>query len=397
MNASLATAERPAIELPLVKTIWIVVTQVKSNRVVYFTDDVDYEPPTEGGWYYVSSYAGVLPEGMTLRNCWGWCFNGGVFSDAREPAKTSARERLIDNNRRALLRILNEKIDLVREPHAPTSRDGHEVRRLKLAEAQRYLAAPPIANAEDAGFPLVQAAAVARGISMLEAAALVESKAKQCQAVWHETERFREQLSQAIGQATSEAQLLGLREWLLDKVYPTLTERFRFGVDNTVPANPDAPLSDAHRLHEITRLKVQLREAINRKRAHLASDYVQNDDIRKHKAKLAHAFLANGEARVAGIDFSVLENYASAHQIELTTAANTVLQSAAGAAQVLADTEKTKDELLARIEALHSLRDIHELDAALSRIVIEDRSGASPRSVPITGRDGDTPSPLNQD
>jgi hypothetical protein len=35
---------------------WIVVTQVKSDRVVYFTDDPGYQPPMEGDWYYCSPF-----------------------------------------------------------------------------------------------------------------------------------------------------------------------------------------------------------------------------------------------------------------------------------------------------------------------------------------------------
>ena len=64
-----------------------IVTQVKSNRVVYFTDDADYLPPTDGDWYYVSSTLGDLPKGMSLRNCWRWRFNGGVFTDAGAAAR----------------------------------------------------------------------------------------------------------------------------------------------------------------------------------------------------------------------------------------------------------------------------------------------------------------------
>jgi hypothetical protein len=51
---------------------WFIVSQVKSHRVVYFTDDPGYTPPTEGDWFYVSPYQGELPQAMSLRNCWGW-------------------------------------------------------------------------------------------------------------------------------------------------------------------------------------------------------------------------------------------------------------------------------------------------------------------------------------
>ncbi len=60
---------------PLLKT-WFIVSQVKSHRVVYFTDDPGYTPPTEGDWYYVSPYQGELPQAMSLRNCWGYLAAG---------------------------------------------------------------------------------------------------------------------------------------------------------------------------------------------------------------------------------------------------------------------------------------------------------------------------------
>ena len=45
---------------------WSLVTQVKSHRVVYFTDDPAYQPPMDGDWYYVSPFAGNSPaNGLT--------------------------------------------------------------------------------------------------------------------------------------------------------------------------------------------------------------------------------------------------------------------------------------------------------------------------------------------
>jgi len=43
----------PLVDAP--DSTWFVVSQCKSNRVVYFTDDTDYVPPMQGDWYYVKS------------------------------------------------------------------------------------------------------------------------------------------------------------------------------------------------------------------------------------------------------------------------------------------------------------------------------------------------------
>lgn len=352
--------------------LWIIVSQVKSNRVVYFTDDEDYQPPTEGDWYYCSTYGGHLPKGMTLRNCWGWHFNGGVFADARENPKKSGKELLIDSNRKALLRILNEKIDAVRAPFQPDCMQGAAIRQQKWHEAQQLLALEPPPGDENAQaslrLPLLNAVATARNISLLEAAKLVTAKAQEAQEVLQESERFREQFKQAIQSAKSETQLLELREWLLDKIYPALTEQFKYQLQNTEPLNLDKPIKDTHRLHEVTRLKAQLREAINKKRAPIHSDYIQNDEVRKHKAKLAQALLSNQGNPVEGLDLSLLHTYAQARSLSLGNAAHLVLNSVASAGQLLVQTEQIKDTMLARIDAVRTLRDIRQVSAALGEL-----------------------------
>lgn len=352
--------------------LWIIVSQVKSNRVVYFTDDVDYQPPTEGDWYYFSTYSGHLPKGMTLRNCWSWRFNGGVFLDARESPKKTGKELLIDSNRKALLRILNEKIDAVRAPYQPDCVQGAAIRQQKLQEAQKLLAleAPPADENVQAPlrFPLLNAVATARNISLLEAAKLVTAKAQESEEVLQESERFREQFKQAIQSAKSEAQLLELREWLLDKIYPALTEQFKYQLQNTEPLKLDEPIKDTHRLHEVARLKVQLREAINKKRAPIHSDYIQNEEIRKHKAKLAQALLSNQGKPIEGLDLGLIQTYAQARNLSLADAAQLVLNSIASAGQLLVQTEQIKDTMLARIDAVCTLRDIRQVSAALGEL-----------------------------
>ena len=73
---------RPAAEENTLAANWIVISQTQSSRVVYVTDDVDYQPPSHGDWYCVNTYRGPLPESMTSHNCWRWRFDGGAFVDA---------------------------------------------------------------------------------------------------------------------------------------------------------------------------------------------------------------------------------------------------------------------------------------------------------------------------
>jgi hypothetical protein len=115
--------------------------------------------------------------------------------------------------------------------------------------------------------------------------------------------------------------VLALREWLLLESYPALSERFKTPIDRTRPVDLDASLDATRLVQERARLKAQLREKINLKRASVASDYVQNDAMLKLKARLAQMALANGGNAPHGVDCSVLETYAEAQGLDLAAAA----------------------------------------------------------------------------
>jgi hypothetical protein len=172
---------------------------------VYFTDDPQYQPPMEGDWYYCSIYKGVLPPDLTLRNCWGWRFRGSQFSDAREPVKVSAAEKLLDNNRSALLRLLKDKIDEVRKPFAPTCLDGHAIRERKLLQAKEWLVQQqmPQSAFEDSqhSWAFLSQVAHAHARPIEQAANLIVMRAADQERMWLQTERFREQMTQFIKQA----------------------------------------------------------------------------------------------------------------------------------------------------------------------------------------------------
>jgi hypothetical protein len=343
------------------KSKWIVVAQVKSLRVVYFTSDQTYQPPTENDHYYYSVYLGEMPPEITLQNCWGWKFNGQKFLDARDAPKVPLEMSILESNRNALMRILIEKINLVRAPFLPLCGGGDHLRKSKLDEANRYVSAD-LSDASREEFPLLQALAAGRAISMQEAATIIQTFAAQHYAMMLESERFREQLSHAIKTATTLDQLYAVREWLLDRVYPELTKQFTYAPDNTEPIDLDAPLSDIHRIQEIACLKVRLRELINQKRAALQSEYLQNDVILRRKLSIAKLLIENGEASVRSDDLELLQAYAGARNITLNDAANLILNSAVARAAILQTTEIEKDRLMAKIEGITTLRSIKEVN-----------------------------------
>lgn len=367
MNTNVAQLREETLKAP---TKWVVVTQVKSYRVIYFTDDSSYQPSMNCDWYYYGVYLGDLPAAMTLRNCWGWRFNGTDFVDAREVQAPPPEETLIESNRKALMNILNEKTNTTRQPYAPSCLGGEKIRELKFREAETYLASTDSGQRDTyeiaTPYGHLKSVAVSRNISLYEAAQLIVAKAKETQRVLLETERFREQLSIMIKNAKTQEQLMHARAYLLDQIYPELSKEFKYPIQNTEPIDLDQPISRTQKVHEVARLKAQLREIINRRRTVLQSRYIQNDEIRKHKAHLARAVLSGDQEKLDKLEMEPLRVYAQARGLDLKEAAQLIVEAMTAAANLLVKTESLKDQFVPRIEAIHTLRHIQEISNELN-------------------------------
>ena len=161
--------------------------------------------------------------------------------------------------------------------------------------------------------------------------------------------------------ADSQELLLKLRATLLEDVHPELSRDFIFVLPHWVPVDKTKPMSEAYRLHEISRLKAQLREKINAKRSEFHSQYLQNEEALKMKTQLARWILLPQEKRPANLDFSLLENYANVRSILMEDAAKAILVLVKNAGRVLLETEMKKDELLSRIEQVRGIQDVEEV------------------------------------
>ncbi|RAN48420.1 hypothetical protein RB25_11555 [Herbaspirillum rubrisubalbicans] len=357
---------------------WFIVTQVKSNRVVYFTDDPDYQPVMSGNWYFVSHYLGELPDEMSLRNCWGWRFNGHTFKDARQAEAPSPLESLLQSNRQALLTLLRDKINQSRLPLASQCALGDVLRAQKLQEARDYLrqSAPPPSAAHDTSdsedeeipFPLLRAVATPRNITMREAASLIQERDQKTRCLLAESEQLREHYTQAIMQAQDQEQLIQLRRELLDAVLPALTKKMVYPEYFFEPEDWNKPMPPTQRTHEVTRLQVQLRETINRRRARVQSQYLLEDTVLKHKARLAQLCLNNEGKKTEGVDFSLLQNFAQSRNLSLIEAARLILGTMQEAEQVLMRSEMIKDTMSARIESASTGADIRRLSLELEAL-----------------------------
>lgn len=343
---------------------WFIVSQVKSYRVVYFTDDPDYTPPMHGDWYYVSPYTGKLPKGMTLRNCWRWRFDGHAFIDASDAKPKSQEETLLQANKVALLKLLHEKINALRRPFAPSSLLGEQIRSAKLLEA-RVILDGGLADLQDSY--LVDAAA-ANACTLHDMAWRIVQQQDAGQAMLRQTEKLRESMAAAISSATTQAALIAVRQRLMSEVAPDLNAQFVIKPEHTT-ARKLAAKPDAQELtQEKFRLSVQLREKINDLRRPYLSQYLLDDVVLKHKGQIAQALMAAGGALPAGLDGAVLISHAAARSQTLLAAARDVLTEMNETARVLLDTEQLKDAWSVRISGVQSFKDIEELGHAIPRL-----------------------------
>lgn len=334
---------------------WTVVSQVKSHRVVYFTDDPEYAPPAEGDWYYVSVHPGALPEGMTLRNCWNWRFDGAEFTHAHKEQKKPGAA-LLDANKAALRKLLREKIDDALRPLAPTPGISEGMRALKLAEARTVLE-----GGSPAQLKLLPNAAAVRGLGLREMALRIVQHEDDWQGAQCAMECLREELTAGIDQATRQDQLLSIRSRLMKEVAPATTPGYAVKPSDLTPQRAGAQPSGDELAQEQLRLQVQLRLQINALRRGCVSDYLLDDVVLRHKGRIAQAVLAAGGAVPPDLDVAALVSHAAARGMSLPDAARDVLSEMNDTARVLLETEQMKDAVLARIVAIRTFAEIEEV------------------------------------
>lgn len=367
MNANLSPDSTDDLvnQEPSPKT-WRVVSQVKSNRVVYFTDDSDYTPPTEGDWYYISPYHGDLPKTMTLRNCWGWRFNGMAFTDARELNKPNVAQTLLNNNKEALHKLLRDKIDAARKPYVATSPAADALHQLRVQQARSILGEQK--NADIESEKLLLCGAAARGISIQAMAHRTLAAHEATQTVLIESEVLRDEIAVAIDKATDQQQLMLIRQRLMNDLAPQLNESFKIKPAHTTAQQQKAKPTPDQLTQEQLRLTVQLRLKINNLRRPYVSDYIFDEVVLKHKGQIAQAVLNNAGQVPQQVDATALMSHAAARGQTLARAAKDVLTEMNETAKVLLDTEQLKEVMLSRISSVTSFKEIEAASAMIDAL-----------------------------
>jgi hypothetical protein len=361
---------------PLLKT-WYIVSQVKSHRVVYFTDDPDYTPPTEGDWYYVSPYQGELPKAMSLRNCWGWRFNGMEFVDARESKKPDTAQTLLASNKEALHKLLRDKIDALRKPLMPSSVMGHTLRVLRLEEARAILNAKADTPQD---WKLLPTSAAARGVSLqVMARRTVDAHGNEMRVLL-DSEVLRDALAVAIDGAGDQQQLMALRRRLMNEIAPQAQEPFKRKPEHTTPRQWAAQPTPDQLDQEKLRLNIQLRLKINAMRREYVSDYLLDDMVLKHKGRIAQEVLAQGGQVPKNLDATVLVSHAAGRGQTLAQAATEVLGEMDETARILLDTEQLKDAMLSRIATVGTFPEIEIIGKAIHGLSLQTLAAPAPVS-----------------
>jgi hypothetical protein len=346
---------------------WLIVSQYKSDRVVYFTDDPEFDIPASADWCYVSPYLGALPDGMSLRNCWGWRYRGMAFIDARKAPAPNPAQALLDLNKDALRKLLREKIDLLRKPVMPSAAMGAVLREAKLAEAHAVLAGNGAAQA----LRLLPTAAAARNITLQEMARLVIDRHQVTEQLLMSSELLREEIAVGIEQAVTQDTLSDLRNRLLEELAPEATATAALRPEHTTPQkHGDLPTAD-ELAQEQLRLRVQLRVKINELRRGHVSDYLLDDVVLRHKGRIAEAVMKAGGALPPGLDGAPLISHAAARGQTLVDAARDVLTEMSESARVLLATEQMKEALLARLAGAATFADIKALGRAIDKLSLK--------------------------
>jgi hypothetical protein len=355
--------------------VWIIVSQVKSHRLVYFTDDLSYRPPTQGDWYHISQHRGPLPPEMTLKNCWGWRYRGMAFIDARDKSAVNPKDSLLAHNKKALRELLQDKIKAMRQRFASPSIFGDEIRQMRLSEARQILAG----QAPDAAGLLAHSAQI-RGIGVQEMAQrTVTAFERQQQALIH-SEMLQDQLMAAIDCSKEQMQLLEIREQIMSDLAPEVNEKYKIKSEHTTPQKIKQSLAPDEITQEQLRLGIELRLKINALRQPYLSDYLLDDVVMQHKMRMAQAVISNRGQAPANQDVLLLVSHAAARQQTLLEAAHDVLSEMNQTAQIILESEQLKDAFLAKISAAQSPTDFEQLSHLIHKAELKKPTNTPGRS-----------------
>jgi hypothetical protein len=341
------------------KPLWFVLTQVKSDRVVYFTNDPEYHPPMQGDWYYVSQVRGELPALMTLANCWRWRYRGLRFIDTHDTSAATGAQSLLSINQKTLLQLLHDKVETERQMVAPRSSAQAQVRCHKLAEAQRFMSTNnPHEGVNAHDFPWLTQTAAAHTMTLRDMAQKILRLHSAENETLLRTEGLRERFSIAIQQTQTHDQLERLREEL-QNTFPEQGAMVQaIQTSNTTPTLMQRQPTATELSLETKRLQLQLQNKINQLRHDHVSSYVLDEVVVKYKAQIAQAIIHANGAVPPGLDADVLISHAAARNQTLLQAAHQVLAEMNETAQLLLQTEQMKDVLLSRIAQVKSFDDI---------------------------------------
>ena len=324
-----------------------------------------------GDWYYVSPFEGELPNGLTLRNCWRWRFNGMAFVDAGPAKPASAQASLLASNKDALLELLNQRIDAVRRPFEPSSLGGAELRAIKLAQARSVL------SGEGVDVPVLREAAAANLCTCNEMAQRIVALDRARSENLLASEAQREVIAAVIARATTQPQLMALRARIVEEIASTRIEPEALKADNTTPEKLKVALSESELGEERLRLRLQLRNRVNDLRRPCVSHYLLDEHVIARKTEIAVAVQRAGGALPLGLDGSLLMSHAAARGLGLAEAARDVLDESRELRRVLVLTEQMKDATLARIAGVRTRAEVRDAGRAIEALVVDSPASAA--------------------
>lgn len=334
---------------------YIIVSQVKSNRIVYFTTDTAYVAPPED-WFFVSSFQGTLPSKMTLANCWRWRFNGGVFTDTGKTTSAQpSQETLIENNRKTIRKLLEEKIDGIRRPYIPSCIFAERVRTEILSEAYRYLKQEHLQQ----GFPYLSGFASARGIGLEDAASRVINRESEFSDMLQATEAVLQKYTQLIIGAKTNSDLAKLRDDILNNVAPDTSQKYRYKPPHVTPINKTAALHPELLEAEKSCLRATLKQKMSSRVLKIAQHDFLSSEIHDLAVEQAKEILTNPNITNNELEVTLVTQVAGKRNESLKETAAFLINQNIEIRKGLTQAEIEYRSQLKNIEKVTNLQDIN--------------------------------------
>jgi hypothetical protein len=330
---------------------WLIFFDAQTGRIAHVTEDTSIATQLEGV-NLIGDIVSSKPVELSSTNSAAWIYDTNGFTHIGFSHRASNSISLLEFNRQAVIKLLNNKIDAIRKARLDAIPLSQSLRGEWDSES-KIAGSGSIAYFQEESLLINRAAAQNQTVAQTRASALRADAQRDTLLI--STELRREELLKEIFEAESK-QLIMFRERIVSEFSLAAMPEVQVVEVHSLNASlhGDALASEKFRLHAV------LKQKINQIRKPYISAYHGDDIAQKMLLMAANNFLVVKHQAHAD-DFKMLISYAAFRSMSIIQAAEKIIKAHKELESMLFDTEQLKDSVSAKIDSASTPEQLNTL------------------------------------